>query len=134
VLVQIRRMLYAHPRVDPEPARIRFVNFGSYSLDLEIFAYVSTSDYAEFLAIREDIYLRIMDIVEESGTGFAFPSQTTYLARDQKPDDAKRRAAEAQVEAWRKQDALYLPEFPPETVAALNGTIDYPPRGSAPGR
>ena len=72
VLVEIRRMLYAHPQVDPRPARIRFVNFGAYSLDLEIFAYVLTADYDEFLAIQEDIYLRIMDIVEQSGTGFAF--------------------------------------------------------------
>jgi MscS family membrane protein len=126
-------MLYAHPRVDPRPARIRFVNFGVYSLDLEIFAYVLTADYDEFLAIQEDIYLRIMDIVAESGTGFAFPSQTTYLARDQGPDDAKRKAAEAQVEAWRQEGALYLPDFPPETVAGLSGTIDYPQRGSAVG-
>lgn len=133
VLVQIRRMLYAHPRVEPQPARIRFVNFGAYSLDLEIFAYVSTPDYDQFLAIREDIYLRIMDIVDESGTGFAFPSQTTYLGRDQTPDDTKRKAAEAQVEAWRREDTLYLPEFPPETVAALKGTIDYPPRRPAAG-
>jgi MscS family membrane protein len=133
LLVQVRRMLYAHPRVDPRPARIRFVNFGVYSLDLEIFAYVLTADYDEFLAIQEDIYLRIMDIVAESGTGFAFPSQTTYLARDQGPDDAKRKAAEAQVEAWRQEGALYLPDFPPETVAGLSGTIDYPQRGSAVG-
>ncbi len=133
VLVQIRQMLYAHPRVDPRPARIRFVNFGAYSLDLEIFAYVQTSDFDEFLAIREDIYLRIMDIVAESGTGFAFPSQTTYLARDQGLDDAKRTAAEAQVETWRQEGALNLPDFPPETVATLDGTIDYPPRGSAIG-
>jgi MscS family membrane protein len=131
VLVEIRRMLYAHPRVDPRPARIRFVNFGAYSLDLEIFAYVLTADYDEFLAIQEDIYLRIMDIVEQSGTGFAFPSQTTYLARDHGLDAAKREAAEAQVAAWRRAGALHLPDFPPEAVSALQGTLDYPPQGSA---
>lgn len=124
-------MLYAHPRVEPQPARIRFVNFGAYSLDLEIFAYVSTSDYDEFLAIREDIYLRIMDIVAKSGSGFAFPSQTTYIARDHGLDESTRKAAEAQVEAWRQDGALLLPDFPAETVAALRGTIDYPPRGAA---
>jgi len=131
LLVEIRRMLYAHPRVDPRPARIRFVNFGAYSLDLEIFAYVLTADYDEFLAIQEDIYLRIMDIVEQSGTGFAFPSQTTYLARDQGLDGARREAAEAQVAAWRRAGALHLPDFPPEAVTALKATLDYPPQGSA---
>lgn len=133
VLIEIRRMLYAHPRVDPRPARIRLVNFGAYSLDLEIFAYVLTMDYDEFLAIQEDIYLRIMDIVEESGTGFAFPSQTTYFARDQGLNNAKGEAAEARVAEWRRTGALHLPDFPAETVAALKGTLDYPPRGSAGG-
>jgi MscS family membrane protein len=131
VLVEIRRMLYAHPRVDPQPARIRFVNFGAYSLDLEIFAYVLTADYDQFLAIQEDIYLRIMDIVERSGTGFAFPSQTTYLSRDQGLDAAKREAAEAEVAARRRAGALHLPDFPPEAVTALRDTLDYPPQGSA---
>jgi MscS family membrane protein len=134
VLVGIRRMLYAHPRIDSEPARIRFTSFGAYSLDLEIFAYVRTSDYDEFLAVREDVYLRIMDIVAESGTGFAFPSQTTYFARDTGLDEAKRRAAETQVQTWREQGSLCLPHFPPETVTALDGTLEYPARGAAVGR
>jgi MscS family membrane protein len=48
VLVEVRKMLYAHPKVDPDSARIRFVGFGVYSLDLEIFAYANTQDYGEF--------------------------------------------------------------------------------------
>jgi MscS family membrane protein len=134
VLVQIREMLYAHPKVHPDPARIRFVGFGDYSLDLEIFAYVLTSDYGEFLAVREDVYLRIMDIVAASGTGFAFPSQTTYLASDGGPDEAKGRAAEAQVNEWRARGELCLPEFPPERVAEVKGSLAYPPDGAAAGR
>jgi MscS family membrane protein len=131
VLVQIREMLYAHPKVHPDPARIRFVGFGAYSLDLEIFAYVLTSDYGEFLAVREDIYLRIMDIVAASGTGFAVPSQTTYLASDAGLDDAKSRAAEGRVREWRARGELCLPEFPPPRVAAVRGTLPYPPDGAA---
>jgi MscS family membrane protein len=134
VLVEIRRMLYAHAKVDTAAARIRFVSFDVSSLGLEIFAYARTSDYDEFLAIREDIYLRIMDIVAESGTGFAFPSQTTYLARDGGLDEAKRKAAEAQVQAWRAEGSLHLPDFPPDAIAALDGTIEYPPRGATSAR
>lgn len=130
VLVEIRKLLYSHPRVDPDPARIRFVGFGAYSLDLEIFAYVKTTDFGEFLAIREDLYLRIMDIVAASGTGFAFPSQTTYLGRDTGLDAARSQKAEADVRAWREQGALYLPEFPPDKIASLSATLSYPPDGA----
>ena len=45
VLAEIRQMLYAHPMVETNSARIRLVRFGSSSLDLEIFSYVMTSDY-----------------------------------------------------------------------------------------
>jgi MscS family membrane protein len=132
VLVEIRRMLYAHPRVDPDPARIRFVGFGAHSLDLEVFAYVLTADYGEFLAIQEDLNLRIMDIVAASGTGFAFPSQTTYLASDRSVDPERQTAAEQQVRAWRAAGGLPLPEFTPDAIAAVRGTLAYPDRGRRP--
>ena len=130
VLVELRTMLYAHPMVAANP-RIRLVKLGDSSLDLEIFAYVPTANYDEFLAVREDIYLRIMDIVAQSGTSLAFPSQTTYTASDGGIDEAKRAAAEARVREWREAGTLYMPDFPAETVSALDGTIRYPPIGSA---
>ncbi len=55
MLVEIRRRLLSHAKVHPDPARVRFVGFGAYSLDVEITSYVSTSDWAEFLAVREDL-------------------------------------------------------------------------------
>jgi MscS family membrane protein len=130
VLVEVRRMLYAHPRVDPEPARVRFTSFGAYSLDLEIFAYVRTRDYDEYLEIAEDLNLRIMDIVTASGTGFAFPSQTLYLGGDTGLDPAQIAEVEARVRAWREHDELYLPRFPRRVVAELDGSLDYPAAGS----
>lgn len=130
ILVEIRKMLYAHPKVHPDPARIRFVEFGKYSLDLDVFAYVEVTDYGEFLEVAEDLNLRIMDIVAQSGSRFAFPSQTTYLERGDKPNDDLARAVEAQVNEWRKQQALYLPSFPSEKIAELAGSLDYPPTGS----
>ena len=130
VLVEVRRMLYAHPRVDPDPARIRFVEFGAYSLDLEIFAYVRATDYGEYLEVAEDLNLRIMDIVAASGTGFAFPSSTTYVARDDGLDAERSRRAEEQVGRWREARELYLPRFPAERIAELEGSLGYPPPGS----
>ncbi len=130
VLVEIRRMLYAHPKVDPDPARVRFVGFGASSLDLEIFAYVRTPDYNEYLEVAEDLNLRIMDIVAEAGTAFAFPSTTAYLAKDAGVDEERAREAEAEVGRWREQKELYLPGFPPERIDALRGTLDFPNEGS----
>lgn len=131
VLVEIRRLLLSHAKVLRDPARVRFVGFGAYSLDVEITSYVSTSDWAEFLAVREDLLLRLMDIVASSGSGFAFPSQTTYVAHDDGLDGERVRTAEEQVRAWRERGELPHPDFAEEARIALNDTVPYPPEGSA---
>jgi len=113
VLAKLREMLLGHPRINPEPARVRFIGFGSSSLDIEVFAYATTQDIGEFFAIREDVFVRIMDIVEQSGTGFAFPSQTLYMSRDGGLDAARTKAAEAQVRQWREENNLPFPNFMP---------------------
>jgi len=130
VLVKLRELLLGHPRLDPDPARARFIGFGASSLDIEVFAYVMTRDWAEFLGIREDILLRIMDIVEQAGAGFAFPSQTLYLGRDRGPDGGKTQQAEARVRAWRDEGFLPFPNFSPEQAGQIRGSIVYPPPGS----
>jgi MscS family membrane protein len=102
VMVGLRELLGADPRVDPEPARVRFVGFGSHGLDLELFAYIRTRNFDEFLEIREELLLQIMDAVAASGTGFAFPSQTLYTAQDPGLDPERSRAAIEQARRWRE--------------------------------
>ncbi len=130
VLAKLRSMLLAHPKLTEDPARVRFVKYGEYSQDVEIFVYADTSDWNEFLAIQEDVLLRVEDIVEGAGTGFAVPSQTAYLSRDRVLDSERSRAAEAEVEAWRSKGVLPFPEFPPEQREQLRDTLDFPPEGS----
>jgi MscS family membrane protein len=131
VLAELRKVLISHPKVSNDPARVRFSGFGAHSLDLDVFAYVQTSDYAEFCNIREDLYLRFMDAVAAAGTGFAFPSQTLYMGRDEGMDETRTREAERSVEAWRNEGSLPFPEFAADAVEKLDDSADWPPRGSA---
>ena len=77
-----------------DPARVRFTDFGEYSLDLDIFAYINETDYGEYLKVAEDLNLIIMDIVNQSGSGLALPSQTTYLENGQQLNQKLTHAAE----------------------------------------
>jgi MscS family membrane protein len=130
VLVALRDMLLAHPRVvDAEPA-VRFSGFGDYALQVEIRVDIDTSDRVEFRAIREDIYLRAMKIVKDAGTGFAFPSRTLYHGRDTGLDTGRSREAEAQVRAWASAHQLPFPTFSAEYRRKTRNTLDYPPEGS----
>jgi len=133
VLAQIRELLYQHPRVDSATARIRVVGFGQSSIDLEIFAYVLENEYEAFLPVQEDLLLRIMDLVESSGSGFAFPSHTVYMGKDGGLDAEKGRAAAEAVGRWRDQGELPFPDHRPARVSQLEGTLEYPPKGSVMG-
>jgi len=134
ILVAIRKLLYAHPKVLNDGARVRFTNFGAYSLDLDIFCYVAETNYSGYLGVAEDLNLRIMDIVNQAGSGFAFPSQTTYFERGQGLDPALARQSAAEVEKWKAEQKLYLPDFPEDKIRELEGTIEYPPAGSPDGK
>ena len=130
LLVDLRSMLYAHPKTLPDPCRVRFINFGAHSLDIEIFVFIETADWNEFTGIREDIFLRILDIVAESGAYFAYPSQTLYLGRDGGRDAERSASAEAAVAKWRAEGTLPIPEFPESRISEMAGTLDYPAQGS----
>jgi MscS family membrane protein len=134
VLIEIRELLYRHPKIDLDPCRVRFTTFSACSLDIDIFAYVLTRDMNEFLAVAEDLNLRIMDVVARSGAGFAFPSQTVYLEPGSPPDAELRTRAEETVRGWRESDALYISKFPDEKIAEIVNTLDYPPKGTPPER
>ena len=76
----IRCVLVEHARVEKSSIRVRFLGFGSSSLDVEVFAYVSVIDFSDFLQIQEELLLRMMDAIQAAGTRIALPSQTTYVA------------------------------------------------------
>jgi hypothetical protein len=81
VLEEIRVLLEADPAWTRRDARTRFARLGASSLDLDVFAYVRAATLPEFLAVQEDLLLRILEIVEDAGTSVAFPSQTVYVRR-----------------------------------------------------
>ncbi|QQM28959.1 mechanosensitive ion channel family protein [Martelella lutilitoris] len=132
LLTEIRRMLIAHPKVLPDPARVRLLGISENRIEYEIFAYIRTVDYSDFLAIQEDVILRMMDIVEKSGSEFASPARTLYLARDRGIDADKGEAAEQAVAGWRDEGKLPFPNLAASEVSALRDTLDFPPEGAPP--
>lgn len=130
VLARLREMCLAHPRIDNDTLRVRFEGYGASSQDIELRVYALTRDWSEFFAIREDIMLRVGEIVEEAGTSFAFPSRTLYLGRDGGLDTERGDAAIEQVKSWRDAGQLPFPNMTSSRREQLADTLDYPPQGS----
>ncbi len=79
----IRQMLDDHPSVAHESVRVRFIHLGSFSLDVDVFAYVFARDWNHFLEIQEQLLFAVTEIVDKAGTQIAFPSQTMYVSNEQ---------------------------------------------------
>ena len=79
ILDKVRSMFLEHKAVNPDPARIRFIEYGEYALELEAFAYINTCDFNEYLGTVEDLNLRIMDIIEAAGSQLAVPARVVHM-------------------------------------------------------
>ncbi|MEA3492102.1 MAG: mechanosensitive ion channel family protein [Campylobacterota bacterium] len=80
IVSDIREMLQKHPKISQkETLLVNFNSFGDSALNIFIYAFVYTAQWDHYLDIREDIHLRIIEIVERNGSAFAFPSQSLYL-------------------------------------------------------
>ena len=60
---------------------VRIDSFSDSSIDMLIQTFTVTNDWAEFLKIKENLAVKIIEIVENNEAGFAFPSQSLYVEK-----------------------------------------------------
>jgi MscS family membrane protein len=78
VLASFREILTDHPKVETGKIPVRFIGVGPYSLDIEVVAYITTSEYEEFLALQQELLLKLLQAVEQAGTALAVPLQESF--------------------------------------------------------
>ena len=61
------------------PLFVRIDAFNDSSIDIMVYCFTKTTNWGEWLEIKEQLALALKTIVEEAGTGFAFPSQSVYV-------------------------------------------------------
>ena len=131
VLAEVRRLLYSHPKVETKTVRVRLTDIAGSSLSVEVFSYILTRDFNEFAAVREDLLLRMLDVMEDSGGGLALPSQTLYLSRDAGVEKEKAATAIKKIAELRDGKQLPFPDFHEEEISSFRGSIEYPQPESA---
>jgi len=86
IVQEIRSMLHNHENISQkETLLVNFESFGDSALNIFIYTFTNTANWERYLNIREDIHLKIMKIVEDNGSAFAFPSQSIYV--EQMPEE-----------------------------------------------
>jgi MscS family membrane protein len=128
LLVELRKVLLAHPEVIQDTVSVRFENIEDSTAILRLDACVNTTDFQEFLAVAEDINLRIVDIALNAGANFCGPGQTVQLSEIQAGSAEQIDHIKAALREWRELDRNPFPNFSTDDIGTLKNTLDYPPK------
>lgn len=79
ILTQIRQHLAEHEDIDQETIYVNFTEFNDSSLGIFCYFFTKTTNWGEYMQVRENINLDLMHIVEQNGASFAYPSQSLYV-------------------------------------------------------
>ncbi|MDD0416273.1 low conductance mechanosensitive channel YnaI, partial [Shigella sonnei] len=90
IVEAVREMLKNHPAIDQRQTLLVYFNqFADSSLNIMVYCFTKTTVWAEWLAAQQDVYLKIIDIVQSHGADFAFPSQTLYMDNITPPEQGR---------------------------------------------
>ena len=120
LLADLRRLIYSHPRLTEKAARVRFVEILRDSYRIQVNCYVDSSEWSEFLAVSEDLNLRILTLLEQHGLQLAVPVQQWVRG------DAPATASENAVSSDTLQA---FPDFNKDEKSAMKGSLEYPEKG-----
>jgi MscS family membrane protein len=81
IVDKVKDMLRNHPEIDTDKTLI--VNFNAFapsSLDFFVYTFTKTTDWVYFHEVKQDVMLKIIDIIEKEDAECAFPTSTIHLA------------------------------------------------------
>ncbi|MFD1851704.1 mechanosensitive ion channel family protein [Oceanobacillus bengalensis] len=89
IVQKIESLVKNHPGIDPETIFVKFDTYNDSSLDVFLYFFTKTTAWGEFLAIKEEINFKILDIVKEEEAEFALSARKLYVENDTLTDSNK---------------------------------------------
>jgi len=84
IIAEVKAMLIAHPEIDNDQTMIvNFDAFAASSLDFFIYTFTKTTDWIRFHEIKQDVLVKVLDIVAAHGAEVAFPTSTVHIQGEQ---------------------------------------------------
>ena len=81
IIDDVKAMLVAHPEIDPyQTLIVNFNSFSASSLDFFIYTFTKTTNWIKYHEVKQDVLLKIMQIIEDNGAEIAFPTSTIHIA------------------------------------------------------
>jgi MscS family membrane protein len=86
LLEKTREMLTSHAEIHQQTIFVFFDKFGEDSYELFFYFFTKTTNWQKFLEVKEDVNLRIMQILDELEIELAFPSTSVYIENEKYGD------------------------------------------------
>lgn len=84
VAKEIEQMLKDHPDIDQKQIlMVHLIDFGPSCLDIQVYTFTKTTNWARYREVQQDVLLKIAKIVSDNGAELAYPTQTLHLQNDQ---------------------------------------------------
>jgi len=80
IVKDVKQMLLEHPEIDQRQTMIiNFNAFAASSLDFFIYVFTRTTNWIHYHEVKEDVLLKVLDIVSAHGAEVAFPTSTLHV-------------------------------------------------------
>jgi len=80
IVEQVKDMLLNHPDIDTKQTLIvNFNSFAASSIDFFVYTFTKTTDWVKFHGVKQDVLLKIMEIIEKQDAEIAFPTSTLHV-------------------------------------------------------
>ena len=126
ILGEFRALFAAHPMVKQDSISIRLSDIAAATAVMRLDAEITTKEYQEYLAVAEDLNLRIIEIVHHNGAIFSGPGQVLQLRDFQQASVDKLAEVDAKLEVWRQGAGLPFPDLSDSEKQRLKNTLTYP--------
>ncbi len=126
ILGGFRLLFAANPMVRQESISIRLSDIAAATAGIRLDAEINTQEFQEYLAVAEDLNLRIIEIVHQNGAIFSGPGQVLQLRDFQQVSVDKLTEVEAKLEVWRESEGLPFPDLSDSEKQRLKNTLNYP--------
>lgn len=82
IIDDVEKMLQEHPEIaQDQTLMVHFTEFGPYSLEINVYCFTVTTDWAKWRSVQQDVFLKIADIIQSHDAEIAFPTQSLLVEK-----------------------------------------------------
>lgn len=81
IVNELRKYIKTNPDFIYDDNVVYVTGFGASAINIQVNVLIVTADYGQFMRAQQNLIYKIIEVVENNGSDFAFPSQSLYIEK-----------------------------------------------------